>query len=134
MKRYLLILLTAITLSSCSPNDYDENYYFEYITVTTVDVPDEFTHGETYQLHIRYELPDNCTAYYHYDYIYDDTSRIIATIGIVYDSEDCESEVSEGEYIINVEALQDEPYIFKFWQGEDNDGEDIFLIVEVPVI
>lgn len=134
MKRYLLILLTTLILSSCNPNDDDGNYYFDYVPITTVDVPDEFVHGETYQLYVNYELPDDCTIYYDYDYIYRDETRIVATIGMVYEGNDCEESVTEGEYIINVEVRQSEDYIFKFWQGIDDNGENIYLIVEVPVI
>jgi hypothetical protein len=25
-------------------------------------------------------------------------------------------------------------YIFKFWQGEDDNGNDLYYIVEVPVV
>jgi hypothetical protein len=37
-------------------------------------------------------------------------------------------------FSIPVKALQQEPYIFKFYQGEDADGQDMFLTIEVPVI
>ncbi len=134
MKRYLLLFFTAITLFSCS-NDDDGNYHFEYVPVLSADVPEEFTYGHSYLLTVKYELPNNCYSYYHYDYIYHDTSRIIAPIAIVNDDVDtCGDIITEGEFIIRVQALQSEPYIFKFWQGEDEQGEPIYLVIEVPVI
>ena len=134
MKRYLLILLTTITLVSCSPDDYDSNFYFEWIPVTAADVPDEFVYGQTYELTVHYELPNDCTIYYDYDYIYRGDSRIIATIGMVDSEAICADVTSEGEYTITVEARQNATYIFKFWQGIDDDGDNIYLIIEVPVI
>jgi hypothetical protein len=37
------------------------------------------------------------------------------------------------EKTFTVKATQLENYIFKFWQGVDDSGEDIYLTVEVPV-
>jgi hypothetical protein len=35
---------------------------------------------------------------------------------------------------IRVHALQVSPYIFRFWQGEDDNGDPIYLTIEVPVV
>lgn len=135
MKRYILILLTIISLSACSPdNDGDLNYHFEYVPITEVDVPSEFTLGETYEIRVNYTLPNGCFNFYRYDYIYDATSRRIGTIAIVNNDTNCTQATIEGEYTISVEARQSEPYVFMFWQGTDNQGIDQYLIVEVPVI
>ena len=133
MKHYLILLFAVITLASCSSND-DVNYHFEYVPVLSADVPIEFIHGETYRLTVTYEMPNSCYSFYHYDYIYDDTSRMIAPIAIVNDDEVCTQIPYEGSFFIYVQALQLEPYIFNFWQGEDADGEPIYLTIEVPVI
>jgi len=133
MKNYLILLLTIVTFISCNNND-DDNYHFEYVPVVSADVPEEFIYGRTYPITVEYEMPNNCYSYYHYEYIYDDTSRIIIPIAIVSDSENCNDEPYQHTFIISVEALQTEPYIFKFWQGDDVDGNPIYLIIEVPVI
>lgn len=134
MKRCILILLTIISFSACSTDNDVPNYYFEYIEITEVDIPSEFILDETYEITISYTLPNNCYQFYHYDYIYEDTSRIIGAIAIVNDDTTCVQSTIDGEFIINVVARQSEPYIFKFWQGEDNQGVNQYLIVEVPVI
>ena len=133
MKHYLLLFLTIISLFACSDDD-DENYHFEYIPVVSVDVPDEFTHHEVYDINITYELPNGCHSLYSYDYIYDEDSREIYPISIVNDEGACTEALIQGEFSIEVHALQEEPYIFKFWQGEDENGEDQYLIIEVPVV
>lgn len=133
MKHYLLLFLTVIVLFSCSDDD-DENYHFEYVPVVSAEVPEEFVQGETHLIKVTAELPSSCYSLYHYDYIYDDTARLIYPIAIVNDDDACTLAVSEVTFTIPVEALQEEPYIFKFWQGEDDQGEDQYLIIEVPVI
>ena len=134
MKQYLILFFAVITFAGCSSNDDDDNYHFEYVPVLSADVPVEFVYGETYRLNVIYEMPNSCYSFYHYDYIYDGASRIIATIAIVNDDEACTQATYEGSFFILVQALQYEPYIFNFWQGDDEDGEPIYLTFEVPVI
>lgn len=133
MKNYVILLLAVLTFISCSDDDDDE-YHFEYVPVLSADVPEEFEFGKTYQLRVQYELPNSCYYYYSFDYIYDGASRIIAPIALVNDTDVCEEVTSEGEFILFVTASQSEPYLFQFWQGEDEDGEPIYLEIEVPVI
>ena len=135
MKKALLILIIIISISSCSPSsDDDISHHFEYVPITNVDIPSEFTLGETYQINVSYILPNGCYSFYNYDYVYENTSRLIGTIAIVNDDITCTQATIEGEYIINVEARQNDTYIFMFWEGRDNQGIDQYLIIEVPVI
>jgi|TARA_B110000037_G_scaffold58046_1_gene70829 hypothetical protein len=132
MKHYLLLFLTVISLFACN-NDDGDNYHFSYVPVVSADVPDAFIYHETYTINVTYELPNGCHSLYNYDYIYDEDSRIIYPISIVNDEDACTEPLIQGEFSIDVHALQTEPYIFKFWQGKNEEGEDQFLIIEVPV-
>lgn len=134
MKRYLLILLTILFISACSPDTDDSNHHFEYVPITDVEIPTQFTLGETYQIKVNYVLPNGCYRFYNYDYVYENTSRIIGTVAIVDDNAVCTQATIEGEYTIDVIARQNETYIFMFWEGRDNQGIDQYFIIEVPVI
>jgi len=35
--------------------------------------------------------------------------------------------------LFNFVVLYEEPYVFRFWQGEDSNGEAQFLEIQVPV-
>lgn len=135
MKKYFLIFITIISISACSlSNDDNREQYFQYVPITEVQIPNEFTFGETYQIRVSYTLPNGCYSFYNYDYVYEGTARIVGTVAIVDDNLVCIQTTVEGEYIINVEVRQTETYIFKFWQRTNNQGTDEYLIIEVPVI
>ncbi len=136
MKRYILILLALFAFSACSTDNNDmPNYHFEYVSISSVDIPEEFVFGETYPITITYELPTSCHEFYSFDYIYCDTSRIIGAIAIVDDSTTaCDEMITSESFTINVQASQTETYTFKFWQGVDDQGVDQYLIIDVPVI
>jgi hypothetical protein len=131
-----MIVALALSASSCS-NDDDNNhdYHLEYVGVISADLPDEFIYGQTYRINVTIELPNSC--YYHYgqfDYFYEGTSRLVYPIAHVDDGVSCAEIITETTFSIPVQVLQSEPYIFKFYQGEDENGQDIYLTIEVPVI
>ena len=134
--KYLLIMivaLTAVSVTSCS--DDDNNYHLEYIGVKSAELPSEFIYGQTYRINFTAELPNSCYFNYNqYDYFYEGTSRLIYPITHIDDGVPCTPNIRETTYSIPVHVLQEETYIFKFYQGEDADGQDMFLTIEVPVV
>ena len=132
----LLILFVSVVWVGCDDDDdYDHEYHLEYIGAVSAEVPDEFIYGRTYRIKITIELPNSCYYFYNqYDYFYEGTSRLIYPIAHVDDGVPCTPNIRETTFSIPVQALQYEPYIFKFYQGEDEEGQDIFLTMEVPVI
>jgi len=137
--KYLLILTVALalTVTSCS-NDDDNNYHdyhLEYIGVVSADLPDEFIYGQTYRINVTIELPNSCYYFYNqYDYFYEGTSRLIYPIAHIDDNVPCTPNITETTFSIPVQVLQNETYIFKFYQGKDTDGQDMFVTIEVPVV
>lgn len=135
--RYVLIMFVAlaVTLSSCNNDDDYHDYHLEYVNVTDAELPDEFIYGRTYKIDVTIELPNSCYYYYNqYDYFYEGNSRLIYPIAHVDDGVPCTLNIRETTFSIPVQALQNETYIFKFYQGEDAEGQDIFLTIEVPVV
>jgi hypothetical protein len=132
----MMVALT-LTVTSCSDDDdvNDHEYHLEYIGVISADLPDEFIYGLTYRINVTIELPNSCYYFYNqYDYFYEGTSRLIYPIAHVDDNVPCTQNITETTFSIPVQALQNETYIFKFYQGQDEDGQDLFLTIEVPVI
>ena len=137
MKHFFTLFLFALLIVGCNDDDdYNyHDYHLEYIGVVSAELPDEFTYGLTYEINVTIELPNSC--YYHYgqfDYFYEGSSRLIYPIVHIDDDVSCTQNITETTFSIPVHALQYEPYIFKFYQGEDANGEDMYLTIEVPVI
>jgi len=128
-------MIVALTVTSCNDDDDYHEHHLEHVSVISAELPDEFTYGHTYRINVTIELPNSCYYYYdQYDYFYEGTSRLIYPIAHVDDDVACTQNITETTFSIPIQALQNEPYIFKFYQGEDDNGEDMFLTIEVPVI
>jgi len=134
MRKLLVICLTLI-LASCSVDNDGLNYGFEVLPVESADVPESFVLGETYPITVSYYQPSNCHTFSEFYYAKNENERIVAPINYVFDEDNCET-LEDGlvENTFNFKVTGSGPYTFKFWQGEDTDGEDIYLIIEVPVV
>jgi len=122
-------------LASCSVDGDSTNYSFEVLPVESVDIPDEFVLGETYPITISYIRPSTCHSFKEFYYLKENNIRTVAPINFLFEDSDCNDLTDTiTEKTFNFIVTSNGSYIFKFWQGEDTNGEDQYLTIEVPVI
>ena len=133
----LILLLISLSFLSCSLDDgrNDITYHSEFVPIETAIVPDFFNYGEDNDITVTYIRPNTCYAFDDIYYRKDGFERTVAVVNTVYENaSNCEEVLEETETTFTVRATQEENYIFHFWQGVDDNGEDIYLTIEVPVI
>lgn len=138
MRRLIFICLTATMLllaTSCSLSDDSPNFHFKPLQITGADLPDSFDLNESYQITVNYTLPDDCSTFSGFDVTDVDTAiRKVVIFGTVRtDRETCITLATEAQATFDFICLYDEPYTFRFWNGEGTDGEQEYLEVVVPV-
>lgn len=133
MKRIFFVLFAFIILVSCSSDD-GLTYHYELLPIENVIIPEEFEYGKIYDISVKYILPDDCYVYSDILYEYDNDERNVAVISTVIDNKVCNTVDFEDEIFFKVHVLQTNTYIFKFWQGDDDNGDPLYLIKEVPVV
>jgi len=135
IKKVLVTMLVAVTLISCKLGDNDDaNFELKSLPIEEAVVPAEFEFGMSYTIKVEYDLPNGCHSFYDLYYQQEGTSRIIAISSLVDTKAACTEALirKEHEFVVNV--AQREDYTFKFWKGEDNNGNNIYEDVIVPVI
>ena len=135
MKKIVLILLSVWTLNSCSLNNDQPNYYFEVLPVESFTVPESFDMNGIYEIKLTYKRPTDC---YFQEGIYYEKSEQTRIIGIqtrVLENNDCMPlDEAPIEVKFNFECTPGNThYIFKFYKGEDANGNNIFEEVNIPV-
>jgi hypothetical protein len=134
-KKIIYLLALFFILNSCSSGD-DTQYSFKLMPIESVDIPSEFTLGETYPITVHYTVPTSC---YYFSSLYYDKDLNIRTIAIenaIAQRNNCQDlSIANGArtYTFNFYVTSNGSYIFKFYQGKDDQGNDIFLEYEVPV-
>lgn len=133
LRKIFFVIFAVVFVASCSDDDsYD--YHYELLPIEEAFVPEVFEFGRVYEISVKYISPEDCYVNSDVLYEYDEVARNVAVISLVIESNDCEIIDLEEELTFRVHALQASPYVFRFWQGDDENGEPIYLIKEVPVI
>lgn len=136
MKKLKLIssLFFIMLLMSCNPESDEIKYNLEFLAIESVDLPDTLVLGQTHEIKVTYKKPTSCHVFNAFYYEKNLNIRTIAVNSIVTQRDDCvtlDNEIEEAS--INFYVTNNGSYIFKFWQGKDENGEDLFLEIEVPV-
>ena len=138
MKKGILITLAFLSILSCSVNDDDPTFYFEFIPIENVVMPETFEYGSVYT--IEYSYFKHSTCHHFNDLFYEpfNNTRTVAVINRVYyedtnvSCEELTDQIETRTFQFHVTTGYDS-YVFKFWQGVNEEGEDEYLIIEVPV-
>jgi hypothetical protein len=136
-KALFLFLLTLVTWSCDIDDSRNTSFHYEILPIENVTFPvQEFVIGESYLIEYSYLRPPSCHFYNDLYYVIDGNKRNVAVINTVFDESTCnelENEIEEQSFTFH--ALQDvEFYEFRFWNGQDENGEDLFLTFEIPVV
>lgn len=133
MKKIIFLIAVLFLFNSCSPDD-GNNYLFELVPVQSVDIPTEFTLGQTYTIRMYYSKPTTCYSYSNLYYEKDLNVRSIAIENAVLQGGNCQETPNDtSECSFNFLVTSNGSYIFRFYQGKNANGENIFLEYEVPV-
>lgn len=135
MKRFIVFGLSLFLLFSCDVGDDGPDFNLELLPIESVEIPDEFELGEVYPITVRYFKPSTCHTFREFYYLKENNERTVAVINYEYLNNSCEELENElVEATFNFIVTSNGSYIFKFWQGENTDGENEYLTIEVPVI
>jgi len=135
MKKIISLIALFFLFISCSP-DHEPNYLYEVLPIESVDIPTEFTLGETYPITVHFNRPTSCHYFNGLYYQKDLNIRTVAVESAVEQRNNCQElsgDAAADEYTFNFYVTSNGSYIFKFWQGKDDQGNNIFLEYEVPV-
>lgn len=137
MKRlFCLFALIALSFSSCSLDDNGDSpeFFVEALPIESVDIPDEFEFGRIYNITVNYTRPTNCYSFYDFYVGREDNQRTVVVRDVFFEGENCEEETLEVSASFDFEVRFTDTYVFRFWQGQDDEGNDQYLIIEVPVV
>ncbi len=131
----LFALLALFLVLSCDVSDDESNFHFEFLPVESVEVPEFFTLNEVHEITATIARPNDCYLFYGFSVEQgpEELDRTVAVVTTVFDDQVCAEVTNTQEVSFNFIALYEGTYTFNFWQGEDENGDDVFLTVEVPV-
>jgi hypothetical protein len=134
MNKIFFSFITFLLLTACSVDDSRVNYHLELLPVQEVEIPESFVMGEKYVIKVRFFRPTTCHTYNKFYYESYLNERTIAVESFVTERDGCVALSNElVEEKMDFYVTSNGSYIFKFWNGVDENGDDVYLIYEVPV-
>lgn len=130
-----LLPLLFILFFACSSDDdpVNEPVAYEKVPILRTDLPQELIAGKTTTVRITYSRPTRCHKFSDVQ-LEELKGEFYFAIVTAYDpDEDCEREDLTASTTIDITAEPVDFYIFNFWQGQNAQGEDVYLTVKVPV-
>lgn len=136
MKPLFVVLCLSIFLFGCSPDSSnpEPSFYTIAMPVSDVDVPQEFTYGQTHTVSVMYRVPNTCFSFNTMVIEGEDNEKTVTVINTVLTNVLCEpydNVISEASFDLRINSYED--YVFRFWKGKNVNGEDDYYVVEVPV-
>ena len=133
MKKIILLLLIAITISSCSLSDTPDRD-FVVIPVETVTLPDSYTAGNIAHIMVKYRRPTQCHIFDGFYYDINENVRTVAIQAVKLNQNNCpDDSASLYEVPLDFKPTTAGDYTFKFWTGVDENGVDQYLVYDVVV-
>ncbi|MBW2961641.1 hypothetical protein [Mesonia aestuariivivens] len=137
VNKVILYVFLILTAASCSMDDNSNLYTAqELVSIDSVNLPDTLNFREIHDFEITYKRPTDCHFFDGFSNEKNENERIIWVVNRVYYDNNTNCQELENELItkkLSFEVIRRDYYIFKFWQGVDEEGENIYLTKEVPV-
>jgi len=131
----ILALFIGTTLVGCSGDD-NTRFFYELVAVEEVMLPKAFERGEIYEIEVSYFRPTDCHSFSGLDFNRIGNERTVAIVNVIVDQEKC-TPIERLDLIdvsFDFRVGQEESYIFRFWQGKNQNGDNQFLTIEIPVV
>lgn len=135
MKKLILVLGLLGMVTACSLNDDDGiRQQVVVIPIDSVQVPDTLIFGKTEKLSISYTKPNSCYSFYRFQTEGRDSIFGIGVVNTVTNAVACDSTSKAEKKDLEFKVLTEgAAYTFKFFQGNDANGEAKYLTKRIPV-
>ncbi|TYB78807.1 hypothetical protein [Bizionia myxarmorum] len=136
MKKLFICLFALLSLACSVSDDEVQSSSVVMLPVESTIVPDEFVFGQEYEIFLTYIRPTECHIFKDIYSNIEPDGYMIAVMNTVFTgSNGCATtnEIVEKSFTFKP-ARDKNTYVFKFWHGSNDAGEDEYLIFEVPVV
>ncbi|MFD2551617.1 hypothetical protein ACFSQP_07285 [Bizionia sediminis] len=134
MKKIIAFACMLISFS-CSLPDDTEKTYVELLPIKNAIVPTEFQRGQIYDIFITFERPSECHAFKDIYVKEDSDGYFFAVMSTVFEANyPCQPLTDVLEKSFTFKPGEQTMYVFKFWHGTNEQGEEDYLTFEIPVV
>lgn len=133
MKNILALILLSLTLS-CTGDSENFIEFEELGAITAVEGPDQVNVGQTSEYVVTFKVPTTCHSFQRLDFAANATERVVAVVFAITDDA-CNTLGNFTEQVtFNITPDSPGTILFKFFAGNDAQGQPTFIEKEVTVV
>lgn len=133
MKKILALILISLCLS-CT-GDSDNFIEFEELgAITAVEGPEQVSVGQTTEYVVTFKVPTTCHSFQRLDFAANATERVVAVVFAITDNACNPLGNFTEEVTFNITPDGSGTILFKFFAGNDSQGQPTFIEKEVTVV
>lgn len=132
MKKLVFLVLAAITIASCDTGS-NETTTFAIGPVQDVTMASTYKVDSISEIMIRYKRPSDAHMFVGFYYQAVDLNRIVAIEYARLDRNNPGEDTEVYEVPLKFRPSSPGTYVFKFWDGVNQDGTDHFYVAEAVV-
>lgn len=134
MKKLVLLALTVVALASCElGSGDDDNTQFAVGPVHDVTMASTYKVDSISEIMVRYKRPDDSHIFQGFYYQAVDFNRVVAIEYVKLDHQNPAVDDQIYEVPLKFKPRYAGTYVFKFWDGTNQDGTDHFFVAEAVV-
>ena len=133
LKWMVAMMLTGFVFNACLDDEPTTQVIYKYAPIDSVYVGEIHPSRQVTEITTYFTRQNECEIFFDYDYQISGTERTVSLVTSNLQSNDC-IDISE----VASNKLQFKPensglYTFRFWAGNDENDEPIFIIREIEI-
>ena len=133
--KWLVVLMLAGFFSySCLDDEPTVNVKYLFAPIDSVQIGEIKPARQVTEIRTFYTRNNECETFFDYDYTITGNERTVTMLISSLQANDC-LEITEADFhTLQFRPEQSGLYTFRFWNGNDQDGQPIFIIrkIEIP--
>lgn len=127
------LFMIGIFAVSCLDDEPVMNVTYQYRPVDSIQIDSIFPAGRVTEIKTFFTTTNGCQQFFDYEYTGLGNERTVSIITSEVQGSGCKNITEPESFILKFNPESAGIYTFRFWNGQDANGQDIFIIKEVRI-
>jgi len=133
LKWFIGLAFISLFVVSCLEDEPTVDVTYKYKAIDSVQVGEIHPPRQVTEIKTYFTRNKSCEDFFNYEYHILGNERTVSVIFSEFEDGSCE-EISEPSYsVLQFKPEDSGVYTFRFWNGSDENGQDIFIIKEIEI-
>jgi len=133
IKWILVLMITGLFVTSCLDDEPTLNVAYEYASIDSIMVGEIRPAREVTEITTYFTRYSECETFFDYDYQISGNERTVSIVISDLQVEDCLNITEASSHILQFRPETGGTYTFRFWAGNDENDEPIFIVQEIEI-